>query len=452
MMMIRQFLFLIIFSAVFSEAGAQYNSLLWKISGNGLDKASYLYGTIHIKDKRAFQFGDSVMPAFNACKSFAGEILLDAGNQSKLMGMVFMSGDTTLNMLLSKQDYKLVKSYAEKKLGVVSSMVDRIKPMFTASMISELDIKQDKTVTLDEYFQTLAAERKMNVKGIETMEEQIAAIDKIPLKEQAKLLVEGMKEEKTDNSSVERMIRLYAAQDLDSVAIMINEYDSSETFNSALVLERNKIMAQRIGVMVKSESVFIGVGAAHLPGTNGVIELLRQQGFILSPVYSKGSSQAPSLAYEVQEPAKGSWFLYEGDNCFNVMMPGIPTMRYDTLKTASERIVTATCLDTASAQLFVVNSFKAPGKTLEKKKDEYFDGLISKLTKDKNSKLIYKKKIQTASGEAMEAEVKMMLGQILRIRVYTRDDKAVQLMTGGTKKVVESDRAEKFFNSFSFIK
>src|SRR6478672_5891014 len=107
MMMIRQFLLLLAFSAAISGARAQYNSLLWKISGNGLNKPSYLYGTIHIKDKRAFHLGDSVMPAFNACQSFAGEIVLDAGNQSKIMGMIFMSGDTTLDMLLSKQDYKL---------------------------------------------------------------------------------------------------------------------------------------------------------------------------------------------------------------------------------------------------------------------------------------------------------------------------------------------------------
>ena len=133
-------------------------------------------------------------------------------------------------------------------------------------------------------------------------------------------------------------------------------------------------------------------------------------------------------------------------------MPGQPVMRYDTLKTASDRIVTATYIDTASAQLFIVNSFKAPGKTLEKGKEKYFDDLISKLTKDKNSKLIYKKKIETTSGDAMEAEVKMPLGQVLRIRVYTKDNKAVQLMTGGNKKVVESEKAEKFFDSFSFIK
>jgi hypothetical protein len=363
-----------------------------------------------------------------------------------------MSGDTTLDMLLSKQDYKFVKSYAERKLGVISSMVDKIKPMFTSSMMSELDIKQDKTVTLDEYFQNLATEKNMSVKGIETMEEQVAAIDKIPLKQQAKLLVEGMKEDKNDNSSVEHMIRLYTAQNLDSLSILMNEYDSSASFNSALILDRNKIMAHRIGMMIKSESVFAGIGAAHLPGKTGVIELLRDQGFEMSPVYSGNSAQAPVLAYEKKESTDNSWFQYEGDNSFKVMLPGRPTMHYDTLKTASERIVTATCLDTASAQLFVVNSFKAPGKTLEKRKDEYFDELISRLTKDKNSKLIYKKKIQTSAGEAMEAEVKMMLGQILRIRVYTHDNKAVQLMTGGNKKIVESERAEKFFDSFIFIK
>jgi uncharacterized protein len=450
--MIRQFFLILIFAVSFTKLSAQYNSLLWEISGKGLTKPSYLYGTIHIKDKRAFRLGNEVIPAFNSCSSFAGEIVLDNNSQTKLIGMVFMSGDTTLDMLLSKEDYKFVKDYSAKKLGMMSSMIDRVKPMFTSAIISELDMKQDETVTLDEYFQKLAAEKNMQVKGVETMEEQIEAIDKIPLKQQAKLLVLGIKEEKSDSRMVESMIRMYAAQNLDSLAMLVNEYDTTDAFNSAFILERNKVMAQRIGAMIKSEAVFIGVGAAHLPGKNGVIELLRRQGYDVMPVYSKGTSEAPKLSNDKKLKGEKTWFEYEGDESFHVMMPGEPMMRYDTLKTASDRIVTATYIDTASSQLFVVNSFNAPGRTLEKEKNQYFDDLISKLSKDKNSKLIYKKKVETPSGEAMEAEVKMALGQILRIRVYTKDNRAVQLMTGGNKKVVESERVGKFFDSFGFIK
>jgi uncharacterized protein YbaP (TraB family) len=451
-MMIRQFFLVLVFAVGITHAQAQYNSLLWKISGNGLSKPSYLYGTIHIKDKRAFQLGNAVIPAFNRCSSFAGEIVLDNNSQASLMGMIFMSGDTTLDMLLSKKDYKFVKEFAEEKLGALSSMVDRVKPMFTSAMITELDMKQDKTFTLDEYFQKLAAEKNMNVKGVETVGEQISAIDKIPLMQQAKMLVSGMKEQKNDSRIVESMIRLYAAQNLDSLAILVNEYDTTEAFNSVLIQDRNKVMAQRIGLMIIPESVFIAIGAAHLPGKNGVIELLRNKGFEVQPVYSNSNSDAPRLTEAKNSKKENNWYQYEGDECFHVMMPGKPIMRYDTLKTASDRIVTATYIDTSSAQLFVVNSFRATGKTLEKRKDQYFDDLISKLTKDKNSKLIYKKKIETSSGEAMEAEVKMMLGQVLRIRVYIRDNKAIQLMTGGNKKVVESARAGKFFDSFRFVK
>ncbi|MFL5727936.1 MAG: TraB/GumN family protein, partial [Cytophagaceae bacterium] len=437
----------------FSAAYAQYNSLLWKISGKGLRKPSYVYGTIHIRDNRAFQLGTSVMPSFDSCSSFAGEIVLDPSSQAKVMGLIFMKGDTTLDMLLTKQDYKFVKDYAEKRLGVIASMVDKIKPMFTSSMINELDIKQDNAITLDEYFQKLAAEKNMNVVGIETMEEQVAAIDKIPLKQQAKLLVSGMKDQKSDAGMIEKMIRLYSAQNLDSLAILVNEYDTTDAFNSALILERNKIMASRIGHMIEKGPVFIGIGAAHLPGKNGVIELLKSQGFDVVPVYSSGKADAPKLTSSSNAVENDkAWQQYEEEDYFGVLLPGKPAMRYDTLKTSSDRIITATCLDTASAQLFVVNSFSASGKSLEKKKEDYFDELIARLTKDKNSKVIYKKKIHTPAGEAMEAEVKMMLGQILRIRVYTKDNKAVQLMTGGTKKVVESERAEKFFNSFHFIK
>ncbi len=424
------------------------NSLLWEISGNGLQKKSYLYGTIHIQDKRVFQFGDSLMPRFNACSAFAGELLLNESDPEELMQLMFMPGDTTLKMLLSKADYKLVEKYSQEKLGAMAGMVDRIKPLFTASMITETSLKKDEPFSLDEYFQKFAKAKNMEVIGIETVDEQIKALDRVSLKEQAQMLVDGVKEESkntgTDTTAIEKLISIYLTQNLDSIQHYISNQDLSDVFSQSIILERNHKMAERIGVLIKSKPAFIGVGAAHLPGQEGVIALLKQQGFTLRPVYSpfnKNNIPTPTISE--------GWMNYEpAGETFKVLMPSVPQVRHDTAGSAN--VTSAICVDSSSYQFYMLTYFDVPERTSPKKENEYYDELIKKLTKNKNSRLIYRKDIDENGLKGIEAVVKTYLGQVMRIRVFLYEGKAVQLAIAGSKDSVKSANAEKFLNSFSF--
>jgi uncharacterized protein len=425
---------------------SQNNSLLWEISGNGIKKPSYLYGTIHIRDNRVFQFGDSVMPRFFSCQNFAGEIVLDQASQAKIMEMIFMPADTTLDMLLNKSDYLIVKAYAEKNMGQMAGIVDKIKPLFTSAMISELLINNDKPRTLDEYFQKIALEKGMKVKGVETVEEQMSAIDKIPLKEQAHMLVEGLKEEKNDDALMEEMINIYIHQDLDELLRFLKRNEVSQEFNKAILLERNKLMTSRIKAWIKEETYFIGVGAAHLPGNKGVIEQLRKEGFKVRPVFSTHILPAK----ETKPEERAGWVEYTSlDKSFQIDLPGMPTIKYDTLDPAN-KVITAMYMDQDSGLVYMLSTFDVPQGTLKSDGNKYFDNLISKLTRDRNNKLVYRKKIDFPQGEAMEAEVKMMMGKLMKVRLYLKEDKAVQLMVAGDKASLASASANKFINSLKF--
>jgi uncharacterized protein len=411
-----------------------------------MEKPSYLYGTIHIRDDRAFQFGDSVIPKFSSCKVFAGEIVLDQASQAKIMDLIFMQGDTTLDMLLNETDYKIVKAYADKNLGPMAGMVDKIKPLFTSAMMSELLVNSDKPQTLDEYFQKLALEKGMKVKGVESVEEQMGAIDKIPLKEQATMLVEGLKEGDKDAGLMEEMIGIYTSQDLDALLTFVNKNQVSQEFNKAILTERNKLMTSRIKKWIKDEPYFIGVGAAHLPGNEGVIQKLRMEGFKVRPVVSTRTLPAA----ETKPEERAGWFDYTSyDKVFQVSMPGMPTIKYDTLN-PENKVITAMYMDQDSGLVYMLNSFEAPTGVLKANGKKFFDNLLIKLTGDKKNKLVYRRNIDFPGGQAMEAEVKMMMGKLMKVRLYMKGGKAVQLMVAGDKTSLASSSVMKFLNSLKF--
>lgn len=270
----------------------QYQSLLWEISSDKIKQPSYLFGTIHISDQRVFQFGDSVNIAFQSCSAMAGELKLDALNAKEIVDAIKMPGDTTLKMLLSRKDYKLVKKEVKKKQGFLFGLViNRIKPIYTSVLLEEESIgKGNKdALVLDQYFQEEAKKRGMKVLGLESAMEQLKAFEILSLQEQAAMLVESVKAVKTEERKdmPEKMIQTYLSQDLDSLNKYFIETEIPDNFMQSLLYSRNIVMADRMeGIMLK-QPVFTAVGAAHLAGEQGIIELLRKKGYRVRPVFCK---------------------------------------------------------------------------------------------------------------------------------------------------------------------
>lgn len=261
-------------------------SLLWEITGENLQKPSYLYGTMHVRDKRVFNYNDSVSIAFNTSQAFAGELIIDKTMAKEVGKAALLPKDTTLKLLLGKKDYKKVKKVAKKKLGIMAGFINYIKPIYVAGYIAEASgvLKSDMKKTLDETFQDMARETNKKLIGIETIEEQMKALDKVSLKEQAKMLMDDLNNMDSAASISRDMVNKYLAQDIKSLSDMVLSEEIPDVFASEILLKRNYIMANRISVLLQEQSTFIGIGAAHLGGEEGVIELLRKKGFKLRPV------------------------------------------------------------------------------------------------------------------------------------------------------------------------
>lgn len=255
--------------------------LLWEVSGKGLQKPSYLYGTIHLSDKRVFDFSPQVMESFENCEAFGGEMLFDEADIFKMMNSIFMN-DTTLSDLLSAEHYKIVKEHIDKELGMMAVMADKIKPIFTSAILTQQSngtVEQSESgQILDLYFQDLAREKDMEVIGLETFQEQMESLNQVPLQQQAEMLYKDITSKAEATGMTEKMLGFYTAQNLDSLYTYVMQ-ELPKNVEENILTSRNYRMLERLEIQLKDKTIFVGVGAAHLPGNEGLIALLRKKGY-----------------------------------------------------------------------------------------------------------------------------------------------------------------------------
>jgi uncharacterized protein YbaP (TraB family) len=205
-----------------------------------------------------------------------------------MMKYLTMPGDTTLSMLMSAAQYAKLDAFVRDSLHFSLAMFDKIKPMFLMGMEEGMSLSQDSSDFLDMYLMKKAQDFHKEIIGIETIEEQIRALDFIPLKEQATMLLEIVEPDTTKKpESLDDLVDIYAKGDLDAIYTFYKKEDLSNTFNASLITNRNHRMADRIDSIIKKKTLFTAVGALHLPGDEGVINLLRKKGYTVTPVWKE---------------------------------------------------------------------------------------------------------------------------------------------------------------------
>ncbi len=287
----KQFLFTTLILITYSICSQQeYKSLFWSISGNGLEKTSYLYGTFHSKDQRVFNFKEGVEEAFNNADIYAMELNMDSIDKVGMMAAMVMDSNKTLKTLLSKENYDLVNQFFIDSVGMSLFLFNKMQPMITAQMIMTKGLKAEQENALDAYWFKKAKEQGKQLVGLETMKEQITAIKSISVEQQAEDLVKAVVEfGKAEEISIDELLDIYTKENLDSLMVVMDEFSGDspqkqEEFNKVFLYERNKHMANRVEEYLKKGSVFMAVGAAHLPLNTGVIELLRAKGYTVKPL------------------------------------------------------------------------------------------------------------------------------------------------------------------------
>jgi uncharacterized protein YbaP (TraB family) len=275
-----------------SKPGSPINTLLWKISGNGLERPSYLFGTIHMLCS-----SDAVLSA-NMKKAIrdADEVYLevDMDNMLEMLTVITkmkMNGDTTLQDLLSKEDYEKVKNYFESRETMLPfSMLETFKPIMAASTLEQGNIPCDSPVAMETIIMGEAKEQEKAIKGLETMSYQAGILDSIPYKMQAEQLLEYINNaDKADNGKeMKELLEAYNEQDLHKLeALMLKSEAGISSYTDILLYNRNRNWVKKLKGLLPKKSLVIAVGAGHLPGDQGVINLLKKEGYTVEPVENK---------------------------------------------------------------------------------------------------------------------------------------------------------------------
>ncbi len=266
-------------------------ALLWKISGRGLKQPSYLLGTIHLIPKEKFALSEATRQALDRVSRIAFEIdLKEMGGPGvlKVMNKTFMNGGKTLRDLLSAEDYALVREQASQRSMLPMSTLERMKPMFVASMLEgEGDAlgNSSRMTSVEMELYRLARKRQLATAGLETIEYQLSLFDSIPYALQARMLVEQLRQQNDASGEFARMVALYQQKDLQAMEAMTRESFSDEPIiQEALIYRRNRDWIPIIVRMMREQSTFFAVGAGHLGGAQGVIALLRKEGYRVEAV------------------------------------------------------------------------------------------------------------------------------------------------------------------------
>ena len=263
---------------VFSQG--EYQSIFWEISGNGLKDTSYLYGTMHSQDSRIFQFKDGVEAAFNNSDIYAMELNIDSIDKSKMTSELVMKNDRSLDRLLSKKQYLIVEKFFSDSLNMQLFIFNKMQPLYTAQLLTLKQMGNQEQDALDIYFFNLAKKQNKIALGLESMEEQLSAFSSIPYKLQAKELLNAV--ENYPNNDFGNLMDLYLEENLDKI-LTLQKGGDDDKLNKIIVKEllnnRNVNLANRSIPLIKKASTFIAIGAAHLPGEDGVIEILRRKGY-----------------------------------------------------------------------------------------------------------------------------------------------------------------------------
>lgn len=261
--------------------------LLWKVEKDGT-VANYVFGTIHSDDPAITTLPYQVERVFSHARSFTIELDMDLSTILHAQTLMLLPAEKDLSRMLGEQRYKKCISLMEEH-GVPEMLVMRMKPWAIATQLSMP--KPTTGVFLDLKMYQQAQAKGIPTYGLETIQEQTDVFDKMTTEQQITILDEAMENYKDLPDMISTLKRQYLQRDLDGMQAFSEKYMKKGDANLAgivqqkLVYERNYRMVERMQIRFKEGGAFIAIGALHLPGDKGVLNLLRQKGYRVEAVY-----------------------------------------------------------------------------------------------------------------------------------------------------------------------
>lgn len=284
--------------------GAQAQ-LLYKITGNGLTAPSYIIGTYHLAPVSFVDSIPGIRQAMNSVEQVYGELdmtdMMSPDNLQKIQAAMMLPEGTTLNTILSEEEINLLNTLLRKVLGVdltnpiLAQQFNKLKPSVITTQLSILSYLKnapsfDPNNPFDGYFQKVAKEQGKGVGGLESLDFQMEVLYKgQTLERQKEVLMGQIKHWDVMDKMADSVIKAFFKQDLDAINEALDMKtgdvcDPTPEEEALLIDNRNADWLQKMPAIMQAKPTLFAVGAGHLPGENGVLNLLKVAGYTVEGI------------------------------------------------------------------------------------------------------------------------------------------------------------------------
>lgn len=263
------------------------SSMLWQIEHDNLTYPTYIFGTMHLINKAYFHFPDDLQKLIKNSKQLVME-LDGLPDQKKALEMMRLPDSVVMNDFFSEEHMALIYDFMEQEMKINKVMFDmsfgKMKPFFILQLIAQKQF-EGETESYEMSLMSLAKKNKIPMLGLETIEQQIGFFDAIPAKEFGNMIAEYFTNADSLKAQTQRLQEIYRSGQLDTLAkFMVESSPELMEFEDILLTDRNADWIPKIIELIHQKPTFIAVGAAHLAGQNGVLHLLKNKGYKVTPI------------------------------------------------------------------------------------------------------------------------------------------------------------------------
>ena len=419
---------------------------MWEITGNGLKTPSYLFGTMHVSSKMVFNLPDSFYHAIRNVEAVALELDPDVWQPQMVkldqLQLNYKNFTKVPNSdYLNEKSFQLEK-YEDELKAALSTEPTVVNSLLYRSYKSREDFEED--TFLDLYIFQTGKKLGKKTTGVENYYET----EKIVLEAYADMAKEkGRKTIDTEGESMmgiaKKMENAYRTGDLDLLDSLSDMMDASDAFRNKFLYKRNEIQANSIDTILKKNSLFVGVGAAHLAGNKGIIEILRRKGYTLRPVVMAARSSLQKDKIDKLKVPVNFISNSPEDGFYKVDVPG-PLYKMASDLSGLDRRQYA---DMSNGTYYLLTRIKTHAAFLGNTEAQVLKKVDSLLYENIPGKIIKKNVITKNGYTGYDITNRTRRGDIQRYQIFVTPFEVVVFKMSGKENYAEGAEAERFFSS-----
>lgn len=441
----RNFLTLLFFFSFMATYAQEKNSLLWEISGNGLEQTSYLYGTMHVSKRIAFRLDDVFYQALEKSEVVALESDPDTWLDNDINTSAMGYGQSKGFMAKGFYTYPFaIKNPKKEEIGAYLAFEDR-RVNSILYRTSEYSQNFEEETYLDMFIYQAGKKFGKKVIALEDLEESSALVGRASLNAMKKKPDDWLQKKMQQSDPITLLQDAYRDRNIN----MLDSIDKAmytEHYRKNMLTIRNRNMTTKLDSVMRTAKVFTGIGAAHLPGKLGVIAMLRDKGYIVKPLTSRATSKGRVLKEKIEDTLLKNTYKTVGpdDDFFSIDLP-------NKLYPISEYInTTYISPDLANGSFVMLNRIHT-FSYLKKDNTYTLDDLDKLLFENIPGKIIEKTRITRNGFEGLDIHNQLKNGDHQRYQIYITPLEILMFKMGGKGNYV-TQYSDTIFNSIQFKK